>query len=172
MTDLQQYLADCEERLARHATALPPEFRRAAGELTALLPAEEIRAWAEEGLSLASHSLRSWEAAIEYFRVSPQVLPALGTEAFRRWVHAGRDLAEYSSLAAVAYFRASPGCIAHLPAAAQPEPEQGSISVNRQPGSPRDAIKTRRRVACGLRTAGSCCCHFVESRTESHRELP
>jgi nitric oxide reductase NorD protein len=115
MTDLQQYLADCEERLARHATALPPEFRRAAGELTAAIPAEEIRAWAEEGLSLASHSLRSWEAAIEYFRVSPQVLPALGTEAFRRWVHAGRDLAEYSSLAAVAYFRASPGCIAHLP---------------------------------------------------------
>ena len=65
-------------------------------------------------MALAEHSLRSWEAAVEYFRVSPQVVRALSPAAFRRWVRNGRDLAEHSSVVAGAYFRASPRTVAYL----------------------------------------------------------
>jgi nitric oxide reductase NorD protein len=111
---LSEHLTDIERRLARHAASLPAEFRRAEEEVSTLLPEEQLQQWAEEGLALASHSLRSWEAASEFFRVSPQVLRVLGFPLFMRWAHQGRDLAEHSSLVAAAYFRASPSCAAQL----------------------------------------------------------
>jgi len=114
MTTLEQYLKDCEGQLGRHTAALPLEFRRSAGELLGILPPQDVRSWAEEGVALADHSLRSWEAAVEYFRVSPRVLCMLDQATFHRWVHAGRDLAEYSAAAAAAYFRASPRCVDYL----------------------------------------------------------
>ena len=64
--------------------------------------------WAEEGLDLARQSWRSWEAAGEYFRATPQMLPMLGLEGFRRWARYGRELAELSSALAASYFRTSP----------------------------------------------------------------
>jgi hypothetical protein len=111
---LSEHLAEIERRLGRYASSLPAEFRRAAEEMGSLLPEEQLRLWAEEGLALASHSLRSWEAAAEFFRVSPEVLRALGFSLFLRWTHQGRELAEHSSLVAAAYFRASPGSTPYL----------------------------------------------------------
>ena len=73
-----------------------------------VLSEQDYRTWAEEGVELAGHSLRSWEAAAEYYRVSAEVMRALPSAAFRRWAHASRDLAEYSSVVAAAYLKASP----------------------------------------------------------------
>ncbi len=108
------FVAEAERKLGQHSSSVVEEFRRALAELRPKLPEDELRAWAEEGLSLAEHSLRSWEAAQEYFRVSPPVLQAVSREAFRRWVHAGRDLAEQSSVVAAAYFRSSARAVAYL----------------------------------------------------------
>ncbi|MCH8065754.1 MAG: hypothetical protein IIC90_08010 [Chloroflexi bacterium] len=108
------FVADAERRLANHNASLTEEFRLALAELRPNLSETELRAWAEEGVTLAEHSLRSWEAASEYFRVSPQVVRAVAPPAFRRWVHAGRDLAEHSSVIAAAYFRAGPRVVTYL----------------------------------------------------------
>jgi hypothetical protein len=108
---LSEHLAETEQRLRRYASTLPAEFRGAAQEVGPLLSQDELRLWAEEGLALASHSIRSWEAASEFFRASPEVLRALGFPLFLRWARQGRDLAEHSSLVAAAYFRASPGSV-------------------------------------------------------------
>jgi len=108
---LERFLAETERKLASHSMSLPEEFRRSVELLRPRLQEDDLRSWAEEGVALASHSLRSWEAAVEYFKVSPEVLAVLPLPAFRRWVHAGRDLAEYSSVVAAAYFRASPRCV-------------------------------------------------------------
>jgi nitric oxide reductase NorD protein len=70
--------------------------------------------WAEDGLELAGHSWRSWEAASEYFRATPQVLPLMGFAALQRWAQRGRDLVELSSSLATAYFRASPDTLPNL----------------------------------------------------------
>ncbi|MEE8346557.1 MAG: hypothetical protein V3S20_04325 [Dehalococcoidia bacterium] len=100
-----------EKQLAPFSTTLVSEFRRAAEAVEHLLTTDEVSQWAEEGLNLAQQSWRSWEAAGEYFRVTPELLPALGFQEFRRWSHHGRELAEVSSALAVSYFRASPATV-------------------------------------------------------------
>lgn len=111
---LDALVRDTEKRLANQNAAALDEFRRALVELRPGLPEHDLRSWIEEGAALAEHSLRSWEAAAEYFKVSPQVLRSLSPGAFRRWVHAGRDLAEQSSVVAIAYFRSSPRAVPYL----------------------------------------------------------
>ncbi len=103
-----------EKQLAPFSTTLVSEFRRSAEAVEHLLTPEETRQWAEEGLDLARQSWRSWEAAGEYFRVTPEVLPELGFGQFRRWTQYGRDLAEVSSALAASYFRASPGTLSQV----------------------------------------------------------
>jgi hypothetical protein len=110
----QQFLDDVERKLEAHAPSLAAEYRRAADEVMPVLSEHDFRTWAEEGVELAGHSLRSWEAAAEYFRVSAEVMRALPSAAFRRWAHASRDLAEYSSVVAAAYLKASPKAVPFL----------------------------------------------------------
>ena len=110
----QQFLDEIERKLSVHSPTLVAEYERASAELMPVLSEPDFRVWAEEGADLASHSLRSWEAAIEYFRVSPTVMRALTSAAFRRWSHAGRDLAEYSSVVAGSYLKASPQAVRYL----------------------------------------------------------
>jgi nitric oxide reductase activation protein len=110
----ETFVADAERKLAGHSPSVVEEFRSSLTELRPKLSEDELRSWAEEGLALAEHSLRSWEAAAEYYRVSPPVLQTLSPSAFRRWVHAGRELAEQSSVVATSYFRASPRAVTFL----------------------------------------------------------
>jgi nitric oxide reductase activation protein len=111
---MQAFIDECERKLAQHQQSLVDDFRAAREQLAPRMAEAELRAWASEGVQLAEHSLRSWEAASEYFKLSPAALAALPPQAFRRWAHAGRDLAECSSLIAIAYFRASPRAVAFL----------------------------------------------------------
>ena len=112
----QQFLDEIARKLDQHSPTLSAEFRTACAELQPALSEADFRLWAEEGAGLAAHSLRSWEAAVDYFRVSPEVWRRLPSVAFRRWAQAGRDLAEYSSVVAASYFRASPMAIRYLSA--------------------------------------------------------
>ena len=70
--------AEYEKQLTPFSTSLVAEFVRSADAVGDLLSDEELEAWAEDGLELARQSWRSWEAAGEYFRVAPQLLPMLG----------------------------------------------------------------------------------------------
>src|SRR3990172_2687906 len=106
--------AEYEKQLTPFSTSLVAEFVRSADAIGDSLSDEELKAWADDGLNLARQSWRSWEAAGEYFRVAPQMLPMLGWEAFQRWAQGGRDLAELSSALAASYFRASPATLPAL----------------------------------------------------------
>ncbi|TMB96240.1 MAG: hypothetical protein E6J42_09355, partial [Chloroflexi bacterium] len=103
-----------EQLLAPFSTSLVGEFRRSADSIGDAISDEELREWADEGMELARQSWRSWEAAGEYYRVTPQVLPELGFDGFRRWSRYGRDLAELSSALAASYFRASPKALPEI----------------------------------------------------------
>jgi len=103
-----------EKHLTPFSTSLVAEFRRSADAVGDLLTDQELREWAEEGMEMARQSWRSWEAAGEYYRVSPQVMPLLGLDGFRRWSRYGRDLAELSSALAASYFRASPATLPQI----------------------------------------------------------
>jgi hypothetical protein len=59
----QQFLDEIERKLAVHAPSLAAEYRAAVLEVQPVLSEAGFRTWAEGGVGLASHSLRSWEAA-------------------------------------------------------------------------------------------------------------
>jgi hypothetical protein len=114
MTIDKQFLDEIERKLGAHSPTLAAAYSEAAAELLPILAEADFRTWAEEGVELAAHSLRSWEAAIDYFRVSGDVLRAVPSSGFRKWAHAARDLAEYSSVVAAAYLKASPESVKYL----------------------------------------------------------
>src|SRR3989304_2278937 len=69
------YLQDAEARLAQLSPPLLDAFRDARAVLPAALTDDQQRLWVEEGLALAAHSIRSWEAGADYFRVAPAPPP-------------------------------------------------------------------------------------------------
>jgi nitric oxide reductase NorD protein len=102
--------------LRGYGASLPDEFEAAAAALEAHLDAEQLDAWASAGVTLANHSLRSWEATAEYFRASPRVVEQLHADGMQRWVDLALQLADQSSLMAAAYLRATPGALEHITA--------------------------------------------------------
>ncbi len=111
----EQIYEQYERQLAEISSSLVSEFKRSAAALDDSLGDDDLRSWAQDGLDLARHSWRSWEAASEYFRASREMLPLLGLQDFARWLEIGRELAGVSSTLAAAYFRASPGAVPRLP---------------------------------------------------------
>src|SRR3990170_125825 len=91
------YLHETEARLAELSPALRDAFRDAYADLPAGLSDAQLRLWVEEGLALAGHSLRAWEAAADYSRAAPSLLGKLDEAGFRAWVAAGRALAELAA---------------------------------------------------------------------------
>ncbi len=97
---------------------LPPavleKFRRARGALKNRLAEETLDQWAAQGVAIARKTVRSWEAAAEYFDASPEVQRQLPSGQFLRWARTGASLCDDSPSLAVAYFRASPGAVLRL----------------------------------------------------------
>ena len=104
-----------EPELNAYPASLSREFRKALeGVSAALARADELDQWADQGIALAAQSLRSWEAAAEFFRVSPAVLRLVPYAPFRRWADTGCELAAESATLATAYFRAGPAGLDRL----------------------------------------------------------
>ena len=111
MTTAAQLVERHAEELRGLGSTLVDDLAVGAGELESRLTSEELDRWAAAGVALATHSLRSWEAAAEYFRVSPQVAPEVPFEVLLEWAETARRLAESSSMIAVSFLRATPGVL-------------------------------------------------------------
>ncbi len=107
-------LSSVEAELQRIHITLSGEFEEALPQVASYLSPEELLTWAREGVSIARHSFRSWEAALEYFRVTPRVLERLQFCDFLPWVGWGRILCDDSFTLSCAYFRASPEAVCFL----------------------------------------------------------
>ncbi|KPJ53057.1 MAG: hypothetical protein AMJ37_01935 [Dehalococcoidia bacterium DG_18] len=103
-----------EEELRRYSPAILTEFQKAAVVAMEYLSPEEFHDWAREGIAIAQFSFRAWEAASEYFRVSPKVLERLSFPDLITWAQVGRRLSLESTALSSAYFRASPGALSFL----------------------------------------------------------
>ena len=115
MSIAAEVAARYEPELAKFGQTLPEDLAVAAAALEGRLSAEELDRWAESGVRLARRSLRSWEAAAEYFRAGPAVAEKLSAAELLAWGEAAGSLADRSSLVAAAYLRASPGALRSLP---------------------------------------------------------
>jgi nitric oxide reductase NorD protein len=114
MTVVDDLAGEYAPSLESFPLSLPREFRHGLQLASETLDDEQLRRWAQIGVDLAGQSLRSWEAAAEYFRVSPEVLKEIQFSSFDRWAGYGRDLVAESPALATAFFRASPEGLRHL----------------------------------------------------------
>ena len=107
-------LDEAREALRAFPPALSQDFESAIEAVEPILEADELDHWMSAGLDVARHSLRSWEAAAEYFRASGPVLEQITYDRMREWCGVGVDLMETSPALAGALFRASPAVLPHL----------------------------------------------------------
>ena len=111
---MKDNLEELEKELQRFPDSVLEGFRRTKEEMRERLPEADLLAWARQGVAIAQQPVRSWEAASEYFRVSPQVLEHLTPIQLMDWAQCGSGLCHDSPTLAIAYFRASPGTVSYL----------------------------------------------------------
>ena len=74
-----------DAELRGYGPTLADDLASGARALEGRLSEEQLGEWANAGVELSRHSLRSWEAAAEYFRASPRLLPAFSFEELLDW---------------------------------------------------------------------------------------
>ena len=107
-------LVELERQFQGFPSAVGNEFRRAAEKVRPGLGETDLLDWALQGMGIAKQTVRSWEAASEYFRVSPEVLQQLYPAQFLDWGRCGSALCQESPSLAVAFFQSSPSSVPYL----------------------------------------------------------
>jgi hypothetical protein len=106
------------ERLTREMDRYPPqvsdEYQKAWKAMASVLSDKELVVWAQGGLEMAQQTVRSWEAAGRYFKVSPKVVGLMPFSYFIKWAECGSALCRESPTLALCYFESSPGVMARL----------------------------------------------------------
>ena len=105
----EESFAKIESDVLNLPPAVGKEFNAGHEKLKTILTEDEIVRWAAAGYAIAQQSFRSWEAAAEFYRVSPSLLQdQLPIDHMDSWSSFGRDLASDSATLAIAYFRTTP----------------------------------------------------------------
>ena len=107
-------LTEVEKELAKLPPAVMEAYEEAAPTLESAFGQEELALWAKEGVAIGTQTVRSWESAVEYYRVSPHVARFLSFPSFMQWARCGTYLAQDSPTLAVAFFRASSSIVPNL----------------------------------------------------------
>ena len=107
-------LGEIEKELAKLPQAVHDAYREALPSVESAFGEEELVLWAKEGLTIATQTVRSWESAVEYYRVGPQIARFLSFPAFMQWARCGTYLAQDSPTLAAAFLRASASIVPNL----------------------------------------------------------
>ncbi len=111
MSIVHELVARHHERLSGFPAPLEQLFDAALRSLHPRLSPSQLQQWADSGMELTSLSLRSWEAAAEYFRAAPQFPASMTWDAYE---HLGREsiaMATDSAPLAASFLRAAPGAV-------------------------------------------------------------
>jgi nitric oxide reductase activation protein len=114
MTLASDLTARYAPELRGFGASLPDDFAAAAEALERVLDESQLDEWARAGVELANHSLRSWEAAAEYFRASPEMASRVDFAGLVHWVELATALSARSSLIAAAFLKATPPTLDEL----------------------------------------------------------
>ena len=106
--------ADIESDLRKLPPSVLGEFQRAKGTMSSTFNEEELTLWAREGLVIANQTVRSWEAAVAYFRAGQEVAKTLTFASFMQWARCGTYLSQDSPTLAVSYFKSSADVVPNL----------------------------------------------------------
>ena len=95
------------EDFGKYPSAVLEEFQSAHSQLEAVLTSEDLEKWMARGLSVATLTVRSWEAASEFFRSSLVIHELVGNKGLIAWGEWGHELCQDSPTIAIAYFKVS-----------------------------------------------------------------
>ncbi|MEC8856057.1 MAG: hypothetical protein VX664_01560, partial [Chloroflexota bacterium] len=107
-------IPEIEAELAKLPPAVLEAYHEANDSVKESFGEEEIGLWAKEGLTIGTQTVRSWESAIEYYRVSPEVSKFLSFPSFMQWARCGTYLAQDSPTLAVSFFNSSVSIVPNL----------------------------------------------------------
>ncbi|MAT08948.1 MAG: nitric oxide reductase activation protein NorD [Dehalococcoidia bacterium] len=100
--------------------ACPPDvkdqFTKSRPHLEECLNQEQMYAWVDSGIKIASQSNNSWDTTVNLFRVSPIIIGMLKPDDFMNWLDTGVDLTTQYPVLGTGYFSASPSVLRILPA--------------------------------------------------------
>ncbi|MPZ98448.1 MAG: VWA domain-containing protein [Dehalococcoidia bacterium] len=114
MTLSADLTAQYASELRGFGASLPDDFARGIEGVSPSLDEVQLERWARAGVELANSSLRSWEAAAEYFRASPAVARELTFDQLLQWVDLATELSGRSSLMSAAFLKGTPEALDHL----------------------------------------------------------
>ena len=106
--------ADLLTELAKLPPSVSEAYEAVAPAMADSFSDEELALWGREGVSIGAQTVRSWESAVEYYRVSPEVARSLAFASFMQWARCGTYLSQDSPTLAVAFFKASPAIVTNL----------------------------------------------------------
>ena len=107
-------LETISQELAEFPASVSEEFEKARAQMPDTLTEAQKVEWARSGIEIAQKTVRSWEAAAQYYKVSPIVLTFMPLNYFYKWSDSGKLLCDESPTLAAAYFEASPGSMVKL----------------------------------------------------------
>ena len=114
MNNQSATLDDIKVELGKYPASVVEEFDKAREQMPPNLTDAQMRQWANAGLELAQETVRSWEAAAEFYKVSAKVLGYMPLNYFFKWSDCGKSLCVESPTLAAAYFESSPGTMSKL----------------------------------------------------------
>ena len=102
------------QELKGFGASLPDDLLQGLQGLSEIYDQSQLEQWVKIGVNLAHHSLRSWEATSEFFRVSPEMAKKLTFSELKQWSEIGTYLATDASLMSVAFIKGSPSALDSL----------------------------------------------------------
>ncbi len=107
-------LEELRAEFRRFPAPVVDEFDKARAKMPRTMEGGHVILWGQAGLQIADQTVRSWEAASQYFKVSPKVVAYMPFNYFMKWTDCGADLCKDSPTLAAAYFEASPAAMGKL----------------------------------------------------------
>ena len=107
-------LGEVREGLRGFPPSVAEEFEKAGKSMPYVLTDSQVIGWAQAGVDIAKQTVRSWEAAAQYYKVSPVIVGYMPFNYYLKWAECGAVLCKESPTLATAYFEASPETLSKL----------------------------------------------------------
>ena len=114
MAIVNELRARHHERLSGFPAPLTDLFDAGLRALEPKLSPSQLQTWAETGIELTAISLRSWEAAAEYFRAAPRIPDGTAWEVIEQLGREAVSMANESAPLSVSFLRSSPETISAI----------------------------------------------------------
>jgi hypothetical protein len=112
MSIVGELLARHHERLSGFPAPLEQHYEAALRALAPRLTPSQLQSWAETGVELTALSLRSWEAAVEYFKAGANLPESATWDAIETLGREAIQMAGESAPLAVSFLRSAPATMA------------------------------------------------------------